>query len=211
MKIRKLLWILFVFLAVSIGLYPFIYLFVDMISNGLLSTKPQEVTQSQLYLTFFYVHISFGGVSLLTGWSQFNHNLRNRKIGFHRLMGKIYIISVLICGICGIYISLYATGGLVSSFGFGFLAILWLFFTVKAYLAIRRIEIQKHQQWMIRSYALTFAAVTLRLYLPILPVILKTDFVSAYRIISWMCWVPNLIVAEYLIRKKGNPLLLSDS
>lgn len=202
MNIRKLLWVLFVFLAVSIGLYPVIYLLVDMVTYGLLSTKPQEVSHSQVYLMFFYLHISFGGLSLLTGWSQFSRKIRSEKLKMHRLLGKLYLISVLIGGFSGLYISIYATGGLVSSSGFGILAILWLFSTLKAYFAIRKIEIRNHQEWMIRSYSLTFAAVTLRLYLPILPVILQTDFVSAYRIISWMCWVPNLVLAEFIIRRK---------
>lgn len=204
MKFKNILWILFVFLAVSIGLYPVIYLFVDMTSNGLLSTKPLEISHNQFYLMVFYSHILFGGFSLLTGWSQFNKKIRNDRIKLHRLLGKIYIVSVLLSGICGLYISFYATGGMVSNFGFGLLAIFWIYFTLKAYFAIRKIEILNHQRWMIRSYALTFAAVTLRLYLPILPIILQTDFISAYRIISWMCWIPNLLVAEYVFISKRN-------
>ena len=55
---------------------------------------------------------------------------------------------------------------------------------------------------MVRSFAMTFAAVTLRLYLPIAPM-LGYEFMPAYVAISWFCWVPNLIVAElYLSRAK---------
>ena len=48
---------------------------------------------------------------------------------------------------------------------------------------------------MVRSFAMTFGAVTLRLYLPIAP-IMGYDFMAAYVAISWLAWVPNLMVAE---------------
>ena len=60
----------------------------------------------------------------------------------------------------------------------------------------------EHRAWMIRSFALTFAAVTLRLYLPIasfLPV--HSD--DAYRAISILCWVPNLAIVELYLKQDG--------
>jgi hypothetical protein len=59
----------------------------------------------------------------------------------------------------------------------------------------------EHRAWMIRSFALTFAAVTLRLYLP-LHLLFQVHFDDAYRAISFLCWVPNLLVAELYLRKK---------
>jgi hypothetical protein len=57
---------------------------------------------------------------------------------------------------------------------------------------------------MIRNFALTFAAVTLRLYLP--PVlIVGLPFAMSYAIIAWLCWVPNLLVAEWLAKTAHNP------
>jgi hypothetical protein len=54
---------------------------------------------------------------------------------------------------------------------------------------------------MIRSYALTFAAVMLRIYLP-LSQVYGIPFEPAYQTIAWLCWVPNLIVAEWLILRQ---------
>jgi hypothetical protein len=51
---------------------------------------------------------------------------------------------------------------------------------------------------MIRSYALTLAAMMLRLYVPS-AVVAGIPFESAYPLISWLCWVPNLIVAEWYV------------
>lgn len=48
---------------------------------------------------------------------------------------------------------------------------------------------------------MAFAAVTLRLYLPLL-FLAGLDFTEAYRIVSWVCWVPNLLVIEWWIRRQ---------
>lgn len=196
---RKIIWILFVVLAVSIGLYPLAYLFFDM-SNGLLGTKAASVKESLAWSIAFYVHISFGGISLISGFSQFSEKLRINKIWIHKLLGKLYILSVFLSGTSGMFIAINATGGSISEMGFGSLAVLWLSTTVMALKSIQEQKIQAHKEWMIRSYALTFAAVTLRLWLPIVPAVFHLDFVSAYVIISWLCWVPNIIIAELIIQ-----------
>jgi hypothetical protein len=98
----------------------------------------------------------------------------------------------MISGSAGLYISFFATGGWIASWGFGALAVFWLITTSKAYLTIRNGEIDNHKMWMIRSYALTFAAVTLRIWLPLAQV-LQFDFIEAYRVIAWLCWVPNIL------------------
>lgn len=59
-----------------------------------------------------------------------------------------------------------------------------------------------HRAWMVRSFALTFGAVTLRLYLPIGP-LLGFEFEPSYVVISFLSWVPNLAVAELILRRRG--------
>ena len=191
-------WIVIAFFAIAIGLYPLAYFLADM-SLGLLANKSPEVLASTLWRGAFYQHIVFGGITLLTGWSQFIPPIRNKYIGTHRTLGKIYLISVLLSGIASLYLALFATGGIVTSMGFGSLAILWLITSTIAYRAIRRKDLTGHRNWMIRSYALTFAAVTLRLWLPILGIAFQIDFDISYKIISFLCWVPNLMVAELII------------
>ncbi|MBT8185644.1 MAG: DUF2306 domain-containing protein, partial [Eudoraea sp.] len=63
-------------------------------------------------------------------------------------------------------------------------------------------DIQVHQAFMIYSYAACFAAVTLRFWLPILSYAFG-DFVTAYRIVAWLCWVPNMIFAFFWVRRRG--------
>jgi hypothetical protein len=110
------------------------------------------------------------------------------------------LIAVLLSGTAGLYIAYYATGGLIAVLGFSGLAIGWVFTTSRAYSSIRNSNIDQHQYWMIRSYALCFAAVTLRIWIPLFQVALGMEFIHAYRIIAWLCWVPNLVVAELIVR-----------
>jgi uncharacterized membrane protein YozB (DUF420 family) len=92
----------------------------------------------------------------------------------------------------------HAFGGTVARAGFAILACIWVYTGVRAWLAVRAREIASHRRWMIRSFALTLAAVALRVYLPS-ALAAGIEFETAYPIIAWLCWVPNLLVAEFLI------------
>jgi uncharacterized membrane protein len=208
MKLKNLPWIPFAFFAIAIGLYPLLYLLVDMRSNGLLHSKPGVVLSSSIWNAAFYLHITFGGIALLIGWTQFSARLRRRYLKIHRLVGKIYVIAVAMSSIAALYIAFFATGGLVCVLGFGSLAIIWLISNVKAYSTIRQGHVVQHQNWMICNYALTFAAVTLRVWLPLLSAFVFHDFIPAYRVVSWLCWVPNLIIAFVIINKRNNSPVL---
>jgi uncharacterized membrane protein len=200
---NKFLWGIFIFFALAVGCYPLIYGFVDMHNKGLLQSKSAELLHNPLWKSFFFFHISFGGLALLTGWYQFIQKRRQRYLNLHRWLGRFYVIAVLISGTAGLYIAFYATGGLISILGFGLLALCWLFSDVMGYVAIRKLDVLSHKKWMIRNYALTFAAVTLRVWLPLMMLpFFHIAFLDAYHVVAWLCWVPNLIAAEMFIRNR---------
>jgi hypothetical protein len=197
-KIAKTLIALF---AIAIGLYPAIY-FLKERNFGLLSSKSNELLANVLWNTAFYTHIILGGIALLIGWLQFNTKLRLRNPSAHRTIGKIYIVCVLGSSLAGIGLGFVATGGLIPSTGFICLGIVWFSTTLLSYLKIRNMEIEQHRRLMIYSYAACFAAVTLRIWLPLL-IMLSGDFMVAYPIVAWLCWVPNIVVANLIVRKLG--------
>ena len=197
---KKVGWIVFGFFSVVIGIYPVLYGLVDM-SQGFLGGKSEEILNSSVWNWLFYQHIGFGAISMLTGWTQFSKRLRKKNISVHKGLGKVYVVSVLLSGMAGLYLSFYATGGWVAGLGFGTMAVLWLITTIMAFITIKKGAVDTHQNWMIRSYALCWAAVTLRLWLPGLQGFFGMDFISAYLLVSWLCWVPNLVVAEITVRK----------
>ena len=151
-----------------------------------------------------YAHIFGALFALLLGPVQFSRRLRERAIGFHRLCGRLYLgVGVLVGGGAGLVMSFMAYGGLAARAGFFTLAALWLFSGFQAYRTIRRGDVAAHRRWMIRNFAMTFAAVTLRAYLPS-AMGLGLDFAVSYAVIAWLCWVPNVAVAELLVRRPAS-------
>ena len=196
---KQSLWILFAVLAVAIGLYPAIYFLIDR-EFGLLSSKSDELLSNVFWNAGFYTHIILGGVALLIGWSQFSTKWREARLSMHRNIGKIYVVSAMLSALAAIYISFYSTGGLIASLGFFSLGCIWFLTTLRAFLSIKKGNITEHQTMMIYSYASCFAAVTLRIWLPLL-IMWYQDFVPAYRVVAWLCWVPNIMVAWMIVKK----------
>ena len=193
-------WYLFAFLCIAIGLYPITFAFVGD-DVGLLSTKTAGLLADWRWRTAFYLHIIFGGLSLLVGWAQFSRRWRRMYPRAHRRVGYVYGCSVLLSGLAGCYLSFFATGGIVAQLGFFSLDMIWLVSTALAFSAIRRGDFRRHEQAMIFSYAACFAAVTLRLEMPLLMVLFQGNFDAAYRVVAWLCWAPNLVVAWFLARR----------
>ena len=200
MLLKKIIWLVFVILAITIGLYPLSFIGADT-SIGLLGHKSQELLANNLWNIMFYTHISLAGIALLIGWLLFLKKFRTRNIGVHRTIGKVYVIAVLLSSIAGYFIAYHATGGIAAKFGFTGMSTAWLVTTLMAYTAIRQKKIKKHERWMTRSYAVTFVGVTFRLWMPFLIIAFDMEFLEAYPISSWISWIANLVFAEILIRR----------
>lgn len=206
--LTKFLKLLMAALAVFISCYAFRYLFGHRMF-GLLQLKSEALLMNLFWNIGFYTHIIPGGIALLIGWIQFIKNIRTKKLILHRTIGKIYVSAALVSSVGAIYIALYATGGIIASLGFMCIGIFWFYSTFKAYTSVRNGNIDGHKNMMIYSYAACLAAVTLRFWLPLLAYIFQ-DFITAYLIVAWLCWIPNLLVAYYIIRRKqmaGNTML----
>lgn len=197
---KKALWTSTGILAVMVGLYPVIYFVIDK-RFGLLGSKPEALLIDDLYNAAFYGHIIFGGLALLIGWLQFSTKLRRTRISLHRIIGKTYVLSVLLSGLLGLYIALYATGGMIPMLGFISSDIVWLTTTILGIRAVVEKNFYKHQKFMIYSYAVCFSAVTLRIWLPLLEALMG-NFLSAYRMVAWLSWIPNIMFAFYWTTKR---------
>lgn len=182
-------------------------IFPVLVSSGYLTLNPENFFPEQravyiAHLGFLMTHIIASMLAILIGPFQFLPGLRKgRLLKFHRWLGRAYLLSILFGGLSGLYMAQFAHGGLISELGFGILACLWLYTGYRAYRHIRNKEIDRHREWMIRNYALTFAGVMLRVWVPLSTMGFGADFTTAYVIIAWACWVPNLLVAEWIIRR----------
>jgi len=158
-----------------------------------------------------YAHLLGGSIALAIGPFQLLARLRASHLNWHRWMGRVYLVSVLFGGLGGLRLAVVSQAGLVAHSGFVALAIVWLVTAARGYQRIRMGDDVDHRRWMIRNYSLTFAAVTLRTLLG--PAIaFGVPFDPAYSMIAWLCWVPNLIVAEWwFVRRAAAPSLAAGS
>jgi len=166
--------------------------------------RQQSNGVSTTWIIAFFIHVFTSVLVLIAGFTQFTKNLIGTKT--HRLMGAIYIIIILLLtGPSGFIMAILANGGIFSVISFTVLAILWWYFTYRAYTAIRKRDFESHAKFMYRSYALTLSAITLRLWkFIIVNFIYEMPPMDLYRIVAWLGWVPNLLFAEFLIyRGKG--------
>jgi uncharacterized membrane protein len=198
---KRAAWWVLTFFAMFVASYALAYLVFR-----------ERVFPPQLKASFLarpwgiYTHALFGAIALAFGPFQFRRGILNRRRWLHRLMGRVYVIACVIAGVAGLYMAVYAFGGPVTKLGFGGLAVVLLVTTTKAFVEIRRGNVAEHRQWIIRSYAMIFAAVTLRVELPLLSAAFG-GFEPAYRIVAWMCWVPNLMFAEMYVRMTAPQLV----
>jgi len=151
------------------------------------------------------VHAGFAATALLIGPFQFFRGIRMRHRILHRRLGTAYVICVMAAGLAGLLLSVGNTSGPVAGAGFGLLAVIWLVCTANAWRLATRRAFAAHERWMIRSFALTLAAVTLRIYMPIAGV-LHLEMPAAYIAIAWLCWIPNLIAAEIYLALRPDRL-----
>ena len=204
---NRKIWFVFTCFALLVSGYIVVqYFIMDGFQTGLVKAKLMFGSKlSEFWYSMLLTHITTSIVALVIGPFTLSTKFRERNINRHRIAGRIYMVGILLGGISGLYLSFYATGGLVAKLGFGLLSVLWL---TSAYQALHRVKNKKmkdHRNWMIRNYSLTFAAVTLRIWLPLFIVLFGIEhFELSYAIIAWLAWVPNLIVAELFIRKRLN-------
>lgn len=168
---------------------------------GFLKSK-QEYLSIKIWRVAFYTHVFSSVFCLFAGFTQFsNHVLKHYK-KLHRFIGKMYAYNIMFINFpAGMIMAFYANGELPSKIAFIILDSLWLLFTCKAVIAIKAKDIKTHKRFMIRSYALTCSAITLRMWKLILSHTFDIDPQILYMIDAWMGFVPNLLFAEWLISR----------
>ncbi len=187
------LWILGTFLCAGVALFSYRYL------TGSFLLSP-EILANLFARPWLLLHVAGAATALLVAPVQFLPVARRRR-GLHRWLGRIYVTGCSLGGVAGLVLAFGSTAGPIAMAGFGSLALAWLVTTILAWRHAVARRLVQHRAWMIRSFALTFAAVTLRIYLPLLGP-LHVDFLAGYRAIAFLCWLPNLGVAELWLRRR---------
>ena len=153
----------------------------------------------------FFIHVYASIWALLAGFTQFSKSLLKKRPGWHRRFGYVYVINILfITGPAGLLMGFYANGGISSRIAFVMLALLWIFFTAMALYKAKQKDFKAHRRYMIRSYALTLSAITLRAWKYAISNAVELPPMDIYRAVAWLGWVINIIIAEYIIRRSAN-------
>jgi hypothetical protein len=191
-KLSLTLWGLAAFLSAGVAAYAYVVL--------PLGGSPSPGVLANLFARpWLLAHVAGAGTALLVVSLQLLPAIRRRR-AIHRWIGRVYGGAVVIGGAAGLALSVGTTAGPVAGLGFGLLAVVWIYVTGQGWLTARARRFDEHRRWMIRSFSLTFAAVTLRIYMP-LAGIAGLDMAQAYVAIAWLAWVPNLLVAELYLRR----------
>ena len=158
----------------------------------------------------FYFHVFSSPIVIITGLLQFNRLLIERFPTLHRLIGYTYItFTLLISAPSALIMAFYANSGYPAQISFVILSILWIIFTALALLKAKNGKYEKHVKWAMRSYALTLSAVTLRFYAYLFDVFnVSIPPRESYILLSYLSWIPNLLLVEILIRLKYVDYLL---
>ena len=182
---------------------PYLSFKIDV---AFLATK-QSIIHLEHWRYAFYTHVFTSVFVLLLGVVQFIPTLAYKYKKVHRAIGLAYMaIVVLLSGPAGLIMGIYANGGLYAKISFVILSVLWIGFTAIAYAKAILGNIEKHKAYMVRSYALTLSAITLRIYAYIIPGLVHMQGKDEYVLIAWLSWVPNLLIAELLIWRKWTNL-----
>lgn len=184
---------------------------ISLVVSRYLTFDPEAyfAEQRETYLRHEFalgVHVLSGILALLVGPFQFVRRLRRRFVRVHRISGAVYLASATALGVTGLILAPTAYTGPVAVAGFTVLGMAMLFTTWTALRMVLAGRYAEHRRWMIRSFSLIMAGVMLRVWSPVYfglagVGIVSFSFETAYAAISWLCWVPNLLIALWVTRR----------
>ena len=184
-------WTLAALLSVTVAIFSFRYfagvgMSPDILKN--LFARP-----------WLWVHVAGAATALMIGPLQFLGGVRARTPSLHRWLGRTYVVACLTGAVGGFVMAFGSTAGPVATVGFASLAVVWFYANLQGWRMAMARRFPEHRAWMIRSFAMTFAAVTLRIYVPLLP-LTGLSLLDGYRLTAYIAWIPNLILVELYLR-----------
>jgi len=171
------------------------------------SAFPYFIVTEESYGTYFFPralwllpHIIFSLVAIVVGPIQFIPQIRTKYLKLHRRLGRIYIVSVVLGGMIGMYLAITSGVNLPYAVGLFCLGFTWVVSAIMALLSIKNKKVELHKEWMIRSYIITFAFVTFRFVEDILMALEIGSWMEVLVLVSWASWAVPLFVGEVIIQ-----------
>jgi uncharacterized membrane protein len=165
-----------------------------------LNYNPAEFDPYWSRRAILLVHSPSGLVALLIGPFQFSRRLRQRNLQLHRMLGRTYLIAVLCGSLAGMGLAVTTTFGVIWGFSLFCLALAWITCGAMAFYAIKLRQIAVHQEWMVRTYIVTFGFVTFRLLNDYGPTSRLGAPGQRQDVYIWASWVVPLMAAEVIMQ-----------
>lgn len=146
-----------------------------------------------------FTHVCFGMLALLTGPIQFWLAWTSKYLS-HKRLGRMYMVAVCIAGIASFYLALANQISWIYGMGLATLGVTWWLTTGLAFLAIRKLKIHRHREWITRSYIATMGFVFFRFFIAIATYLEIGSTTTRLEFASWFCWVFPLLIGEIFIQ-----------
>lgn len=155
---KPVLWAIMAAMTISVVLHSEVPLLRKLEEQAYLRTIPWLIVP----------HVTAGVLALLSGPLQFSARLRRRYTPFHRVLGRVYVVSVCVAAPLAILLGFHRHDPRARFFpvAISVQAGVWLLTTAAAFLTARNRHIQQHREWMVRSYAVTFTFILTRVLQP---------------------------------------------
>ena len=197
--------IFYLFISITVVLMTFYTFYTYLYLSPGTTVSPEQKTEYTKHNISIITHSLFGAIALFAGVFQLIKSIREKYPRSNIFLRKIYYTSVLVSAISGLHVATYAQGGLVNKVGFFILDIIWICSIIQAINADKKSDMPAFRIWIVRNYALTFAAITLRIWLTLIWSFYHfqpSHFSEIYQTLGFLCWIPNLIILEWFYLKK---------
>src|SRR5579863_3649647 len=200
-RASHLLWFCIIFLVIigvaAVTRRSLVLLWPQRFGGG--NAKPAAALDAGFarHAALTFVHILPGALFLVLAPFQFSRSFRQKHLRLHRWLGRVLLICGLIIGASALTMSFRMNiGGPNETAATTLFAILFLICLTKAYLYIRRKEVARHREWIIRAYGVGLGVATTRPIVGMFFAFRRLTPHEFFGIAFWMGFTTTLLAAE---------------
>jgi len=189
---------------IALGLVPILANTLRRVALSLGSVDGSADDGSHTLSLAVAVHIITATIFVILGAFQFSPDFRRRNPGWHRMAGRVLVMVGMLVALSGLWLNQFVSfpaGSGELLYVFRWLAGLGMALCIIiGFAAVRRRDIPRHREWMIRAYALGLGAGTQVFTLGFGEAIFGETALNV-ALLNGAGWMINLAVAEWAIRR----------